>query len=160
MQLYWVQIPITINATLEWLLFFSVLCTYFYYCNSNCWIRSTRTNSLSRKVYKNRYKEKSSYFFINIGIHSVFQAVPFLFRSQYNSLGTSRKAAEAIDILIVPFIAFVYLYWRQIIKDHQRRSESVNRKITGLSSKILITVRIFYGIYAVVRVIHAIFLED
>ena len=70
--------------------------------------------------------------------------------------------AAAADILIVLFIIIVYLYSMKIIKDHQRRSvnrdflKSVNKKITTLASKILVTIGIFYGIYAVSKVAHVI----
>lgn len=90
----------------------------FFHCYVHTSIIAIATvgfDQLAQIRYLERYtkivtRKRVVIFFINIGIQSVFQAVPFLFRSQYNSLGTSRKAAEAIDILIVPFIAFVYLY--------------------------------------------------
>lgn len=82
--------------------------------------------------------------------------------SKYNFFDISRKVAAAIDILIILFIIFVYLYTVKIIKDYQRCSishdllKSINKKITILASKILLTISIFYGIYAVAKVIHVI----
>ena len=121
----------------------------------------------ARIRYLKRYtevvtKKKVIIACISIGIHSLFQGTSFVLGSTYKFFDISRMIAAAADILIVLFIIIVYLYSVKIIKDHQRRSvnrnllKSVNKKITTLASKILVTIGIFYGIYAVSKVAHVI----
>ena len=115
----------------------------------------------ARIRYLKRYtevvtKKKVIIACISIGIHSLFQGTSFVLGSTYKFFDISRMIAAAADILIVLFIIM------KIIKDHQRRSvnrnllKSVNKKITTLASKILVTIGIFYGIYAVSKVAHVI----
>ena len=121
----------------------------------------------ARIRYLKRYtedvtKKKVIIACISIGIHSLFQGTSFVLGSTYKFFDISRMIAAAADILIVLFIIIVYLYSVKIIKDHQRRSvnrdllKSVNKKIITLASKILVTIGIFYGIYAVSKVAHVI----
>ena len=93
---------------------------------------------------------------IAIAIYSLLHATLFAAGIKYNFFNTSGRVAATIDILIIIFITFVYLYIVKIIKDHRRLIthdllKSVNQKITTLASKILLAIGIFYGNYAVAK---------
>ena len=118
----------------------------------------------ARIRYLNRYtgvvtKNRVVLACITIAIYSLLHATLFAAGIKYNFFNTSRRVAATMDILIIIFITFVYLYTVKIIKDHRRSMthdllKSVNQKITILASKILLAIGIFYGIYAVAKVIH------
>ena len=133
---------------------------------SVCTTAAIAFDRYARILYLNRYtevvtKKRVVLACIAIGMYSLLHATLFAAGSIYNFFDTSRRVAAAIDILIILFITFAYLYTVKIIKDHRRSithnfRKSVNQKFTILALKVLPTIVVFYGIYAVAKVIHAI----
>lgn len=129
-----------------------------------CTIAGIEFDRYARIRYLNTYtgvvtKNRVVLACIAIAIYSLRHATLFAAGIKYNFFNTSRRFAATLDILIIIFITFVYLYIVKIIKDHRRSIthdllKSVNQKITTLASKILLPIGIFYGIYAVAKVIH------
>ena len=150
-------------CTLEMLLQFL---TVFFSHVSICAIAAIAFDRYARIRYLNRYtevvtKKRVVLACVAIGMYSLLHVTLFAAGSIYKFFDTSRRVAAAIDILIILFITFVYLYTVKIIKDHRRSithdfRKSVNQTFTILALKVLPTIVIFYGILAVAKLIHAI----
>ena len=121
----------------------------------------------ARMRYLNRYSlvvTRRRIFTTSLIIYSLsfFQGMLYVLGTNFDVFEKMKQVAVGIDFVIALFVVGIYLLTIKVVKNHRNNSqnrdflENVDRKITQLAAKILLTILIFYGAYIAISVCHII----
>ena len=92
---------------------------------------------------------------------SLIQASIYVLGTAFQIFETTKKVAVAVDFIIVLIVVVFTIMAMQAVKTHRKNAENqsmmevVDKTMTRLASKILLTIVIFYVIYVIIAFLHS-----
>lgn len=119
----------------------------------------------ARMRYLNRYstvvtRKRVFTAFSFICSLSFFQAMLYVIGTKYYVFEKTKKIAVGIDFIIALTVIGIYLVTMKVVRDYRMNSQNrgllsnVDRTMTRLASKILLTILVFYGAYIVISIFY------
>lgn len=84
----------------------------------------------------------------------------YVIGTKYYVFEKTKKIAVGIDFIIALTVVGIYLVTMKVVRDYRMNSQNrgllsnVDRTITRLASKILLTILVFYGAYIVISIFY------
>ena len=91
---------------------------------------------------------------------SLSEGLLYAFGSKFNFFDISKNFVHVIDFIAFISVIIIYLLTMKVVREHQSNSinqalmKNINRTVTILASKILMTIVSFYGIYISIAVVY------
>ena len=146
--------------------FFAILFTH----TSGYTIALIGYDRYARMKYLNRYSEKVTEnrmkgALVVAWILSLLQALVYVSGTQLGFFSQGKKFTVCIDALIALSVFLFYIMTVRVIRNHRNHSENrellknVDRAVTLLASKILLSIVVFYISYVIISLTHSALIE-